>query len=467
MSIALTHVEGQAIAVFGLARSGQATVRAALAGGAQSVFAWDDGDEPREGAKALGASVAEPATWPWADLSTLVLAPGVPLTYPQPHPVVDLARKAELEVVCDIELLYRQMAGKARFVAITGTNGKSTTTALIGHVLRTSGINAAIGGNIGVAALDLDCRGDDPVFVLEMSSFQLDLTASFRPDIAVWLNLTPDHLDRHGDLAGYRRAKQRIFANMHSGDLAVIGIDDTDSEQVAGDLAVRADAPEIRSVSVNHHIGADYYVNAAGMLNVAGRTREICCFPSLRGQHNWQNAACAAAVSRAFDIDDAGIDSAMQSFPGLAHRMEIIGHRDRVLFVNDSKATNADAAGRALSAFAPIYWIAGGRSEDGSITALQNQFGRIAKAYLIGEAAAGFSADLAGRVPHVIAGDINSAVKMAAADAALDGRPEPVVLLSPACKSFDQFADFAARGEAFRAAFQAIDQNGLNEETLT
>jgi UDP-N-acetylmuramoylalanine--D-glutamate ligase len=468
LAITLNHLDGKTIAVFGLARSGLATVRAALAGGAGQVFAWDDQPASREKAGALGAMIAEPQDWPWQNIASLVLAPGVPLTHPEPHPIVDLAGKAGVEIICDIELLYREMAGKARFVAITGTNGKSTTTALMGHVLQSFGTDTRTGGNIGVAVLDLEPGGDDPVFVIEMSSYQLDLVASFRPNIAIWLNLTPDHLERHGDMAGYARAKQHIFANMTADDLAVVGIDEPDMVQVLAELSGKASHPQITSVSVEQHSDADYFVDSAGRLSAGGGDPvDLSGLASLRGAHNRQNAACVLAAARTLGLDDAAILQAMGSFPGLAHRMEIVGRRDRVVFVNDSKATNADAAARALSTFEPIYWIAGGRSKQGGISSLKGYYPRIAKVYLIGEAAGAFSADLAGQVPHVIAGDMQRAVALAAADAALDERAEPAVLLSPACASFDQYADFEARGDAFRAAFLSMDQDSLTEEIVT
>lgn len=468
MAIELAHLKGQTVAVFGLARSGLATIRAALGGGATDVLAWDDNAASREKAGALGATVAPPEEWPWPGLQSLVLAPGVPLTHPTPHPVVEQARRAGVEVICDIELLYRELKDAARFVAITGTNGKSTTTALVGHVLQAAGLQAPVGGNIGTAALDLSVSGADPVFVLEMSSYQLDLIRDFRPNVAIWLNLTPDHLDRHGDLAGYRKAKQRIFANMTPDDVAVIGVDESDMTAVVSDLADRPAHPEIVTVSVIRHADADCFVDDAGRMTLQpGASHDLDGLPGLRGTHNWQNAACAFAAARALGVDDKTILEAMAEFPGLAHRMEIVGRRGRVVFVNDSKATNADAAARALATFEPIYWIAGGRAKEGGIAGLRDYFGRIAKAYLIGEAAGAFSADLSGRVPHVIAGDLQRAVSLAAADAGGDERPEPAVLLSPACASFDQFADFEARGEAFRAAFQSIDQDHPTEETVT
>ena len=467
MSIALTHLDGKAIGVFGLARSGLATVRGAKAGRVKEIYAWDDAEAGRISASNEGATIAEPEAWPWAELSSLILAPGVPLTHPTPHPIVGMANAAGVEIICDIELLFRELAGSGTFIGITGTNGKSTTTALIGHILQVCGLNAVVGGNIGLAALDMDWSGANPIFVLEMSSFQLDLIAEFRPNIAVWLNLTPDHLDRHGDLAGYRHAKERMFMNMSSADLAILGVDDADSSDVARILAEKPEPPRIRRITVSDQVDAEIVVDESGTMRDGRREIDLSRYPTLRGKHNWQNAASAAAVANALNIPDEALDHAMRSFPGLEHRMEIIGRRGKVLFVNDSKATNPEAAGRALSAFKPVYWIAGGKSGDGGIAELHGLFDRIAKAYLIGDAAAGFSAELSGQVPHIIAGDLGTAVAMAAADAAMDNRPEPVILLSPACKSFDQFKDFAARGNAFRAEFQAMQQDGTSKEALS
>ncbi len=458
--VPLTHLEGRAIGVFGLARSGLATVRAAIAGGAVDVIVWDDKEAARDEAAALGGTPMPPEDWPWESIESLVLAPGVPLTHPAPHPIVELARSADVEIICDIELLWREAEGRARFVAVTGTNGKSTTVALLGHILGMVG-PTSVGGNIGVAALDLEPPKERRVYVLEMSSYQLDLTRYFRPDVAVWLNLTPDHLDRHGDLRGYAKAKARIFINMGEEGTAVVGIDEPPMNAVAAALKAPGRS-NLVTVSVGKNKGATLFVDANGSLVEGGRNvASFASLPHLRGTHNWQNAAVAWAAARALGLYGSIILSAMESFPGLAHRMEVIGRRGPVLFVNDSKATNADAAARALATFDPIYWIAGGRAKEGGIVSLREYFPRIAKAYLIGEAADEFSEILSGRVPHVIAGDIDSAVRAAAEDAALDRRPEPTVLLSPACASFDQFKDFEARGEAFRRAVAALDETPM------
>ena len=457
MAVALTHLRGRSVGVFGLARSGLATVRAAAAGGAAAVWVWDDREGARRDAETLGGKPAQPQDWRWGELDSLVLSPGVPLTHPAPHPVVLQAQAAGVEVICDVELLWRQAEGQARFVAITGTNGKSTTTALIGHVLAAGGMTVSVGGNIGRAALDLEEPGGGRVYVLEMSSYQLDLTKRFRPDVAVWLNLTADHLDRHGDMAGYARAKKRIFANMGEGDTALVGIDEPEMKEVAAELGASG-RTVLRTVSVGAHPEASLYVEpGSGALSEDGEAvASFADLPTLRGAHNWQNAAMAWGAARALGVARNTIVEAMASFPGLAHRMELVGRRGSVLFVNDSKATNADAAAKALATFEPIYWIAGGQAKAGGIESLAEFFPRIAKAYLIGAAADQFASTLAGQTPQVIAGDLATAMRLAAHDAALDRRPEPAVVLSPACASFDQFADFEARGEAFRAAFHAL-----------
>jgi UDP-N-acetylmuramoylalanine--D-glutamate ligase len=459
MPVALTHLQDRRIGVFGLARSGLSTVRAAAAGGAAEVFAWDDKDSARKEAETLGARIKEPADWPWRDLDRLVLSPGVPLTHPKPHAVVELAQKADVGIVSDIELLWCETEGRARFVAITGTNGKSTTTALVGHVLSSAGLPACVGGNIGRPALDLDEPEDGCIYVLELSSYQLDLTRYLAPNVAVWLNLTPDHLDRHGDIAGYAKAKMRIFANMGEESTAVIGIDQPEMQAVEAELR-RRKGPQLETVSVGMHADAALYVDpaTADLFETGRKVASLAGLPTLRGAHNWQNAAMAFGAAKALDLDDETIMAGMATFPGLAHRMEIVARRGAVLFVNDSKATNADAAARALATFEPIYWIAGGQAKSGGIEPLRECLPRVAKAYLIGAAADAFSHTLAGRVPHVIAGDLDAAVPMAAEDAALDMRPEPTVLLSPACASFDQFSDFEARGEAFRRAVTGLDQ---------
>ena len=458
MAIALTHLEARAIGVFGLARSGLATIDAALAGGATDVLAWDDSEEARMRAEERGAIVEEPAAWPWERLDCLVLSPGVPLTHPKPHPIVDLARHEGVEILSDVELLWREGQGRVRIVGITGTNGKSTTAALLAHVLADAGVAVSLGGNIGRAALDLEPLEAGRVYVLELSSYQLDLTRRFQPDVAIWLNLTPDHLERHGSMAGYAKAKARIFLNMAAEQTGIVGVDEPEMQAVARAIHFQG-RPRLLTMSVGQESDATLYVDAEGALfHEKSEVASFARLPALRGAHSWQNAAAAWGAAKALGLDGEAILTAMASFPGLAHRMQLVGRRGSVLFINDSKATNADAAAHALASFDAIYWIAGGLAKAGGIGGLADYFPKITKAYLIGEAAEAYSATLARRVPHLIAGDLATAVRLAAEDAAIDRRAEPVVLLSPASASFDQFPDFEARGAAFVNAVKALEQ---------
>ncbi|MDX5360139.1 MAG: UDP-N-acetylmuramoyl-L-alanine--D-glutamate ligase [Alphaproteobacteria bacterium] len=457
--------QGRNVVVFGLSRTGLAVARALALGGAR-VSAWDDQLAAREKAAALGIPLDDPSRMAWGEVSALVLSPGVPLTHPQPHWVVDLAHAAGTPVIGDIEVLARTLTlGTAprHVIGVTGTNGKSTTTALIGHLLGGAfGLDhVAVAGNIGRAVFDLEHLPDEAL-VLELSSYQLDLVKSFRPTIGAWLNITPDHIDRHGDIDGYVRAKKRMFAAMTAKDVAVVGVDDTISAGVATELEKRKDGPRVVRVSVGSRTRKGVSC-VDGLIHENGRpAADVRDVPSLRGAHNWQNAAVAFAVARAAGVSATDIAARIGSFPGLAHRMEEIAVVGGVRFVNDSKATNADAAAKSLGAFERIYWIAGGRAKEGGIAPLAPLFPRIARAYLIGEAAPQFAQTLGRDVPHTLAGTLERAVARAYADARADGSGDATVLLAPACASFDQFSDYEARGAAFRALALGIahEKNG-------
>jgi UDP-N-acetylmuramoylalanine--D-glutamate ligase len=437
--------------VFGLARSGLASVRALKAGGAR-VYAWDDKESARIAAEAEGATVLPWRDWPWTKLKALILSPGVPLTHPRPHDIVDKARAANVEIIGDVELFAREVQGKAPVIAITGTNGKSTTTALTGHILAAAGFDAQIGGNIGKPALELAAPGPKTIYVLEVSSYQIDLSPSLKPDVGVLSNITPDHIDRHGSLENYASVKARLVENAAT---AVIGIDDPQTKSIF----TRMGGKQAIAVAVGKVLGRGVFVldgalydSQGGRANKIMDLREATHLP---GAHNWQNAALAYAATKPYARDARAVASAIADFPGLAHRIEDVGRIGRVRYVNDSKATNADAAERALVCFDDIYWIAGGRAKEGGIEPLAKHFGRIRKAYLIGEAAKDFAKTLDGKVAYEISGTLDAAVAAAARDAvAPEARnmQEGVVLLSPACASFDQFRDFEHRGDAFRAA---------------
>ena len=458
--IPLTSFAGKKLALFGLGASGLASARALMAGGAD-VTAFDDSEETIEKARAVGVPIADLRGIDWSGIAALVLAPGVPLTHPAPHWTVGLARNAAVEVIGDIELFCRErrrMAPDAPFIAITGTNGKSTTTALVAHLFASANYDTQLGGNIGTAILSLEPPAPGRVHVIECSSFQIDLAPSLDPSIGILLNVTEDHLDRHGTIRNYAAIKERLVAGVQTGGTAIVGVDDTWCQAIA-DRIDRA-GKRVERVSVRRPLSDGFYVEADQVMRAAGGTARsvasIGGIGSLRGAHNAQNAACAAAAGLALGLSGEAIQRALVSFPGLAHRMEQVGQKGNVLFVNDSKATNADAAARALASFPDIFWIAGGKPKSGGITSLAGYFPRIRKAYLIGEAAGEFAGTLQGKVPFVVAGTLDRAIELAARDAAASDAKERVVLLSPACASFDQYRNFELRGAAFRDAVLAL-----------
>ncbi len=448
---------GQRLAVFGLARSGLALIEALTAGGAE-VLAWDDNEKSVARERLDGLPIADLHEVDFSTLDALVLSPGVPLTHPEPHWTVRRARAAGAEIIGDTEVFMRQIAGTgARTVCITGTNGKSTTTALAGHVLAEAGFDAQIGGNIGKAVFLLEPPRDNTVYVLELSSYQIDLMPSLKPDIGMLMNLTPDHLDRHGTMANYAAVKARMFALQDGGDTAVISVDDAWCREIAGGVKGPTKVRVSVERSLKNGVSAPSGVlrHREGGASIA--SIDLSGMMVLRGRHNWQNACAAYAAAHALGVPARTIEAGMASFPGLAHRMELAGRRGSVLFVNDSKATNSDAAGHALAAFDNIYWIAGGRAKSGGIEPLAPMFSRIARAYLIGEAAEDFAKTLKGTVQAELCGTMDVAVERAARDAGQADDGEAVVLLSPACASFDQYPDFEVRGDAFKALVRELD----------
>jgi UDP-N-acetylmuramoylalanine--D-glutamate ligase len=449
--------EGKRVALFGLARSGLACAQALRAGGAD-VLAWDDSAAAVASAQSSGAPIGDLRKADFAEFDALVLSPGVPLTHPSPHWTVRRARDAGIEIIGDTEVFARELDGTgADIVAITGTNGKSTTTALAGHVLRAAGRNAEIGGNIGTAAFLLSPPVPGRIYVLELSSYQIDLMPGLKPKVGVLLNLSPDHLDRHGSMENYAAVKARMFARQGPGDTAIVSLDDAWCEEIAGGLS----GPEVVAISVERVLDDGVSAPDGVLRDRRGGTTveeiDLSAMRGLRGSHNWQNACAAYAAARAVGLDAAAIADAMASFPGLAHRMQEVGRIGHVAFINDSKATNVDAAACALAAFDTIYWIAGGRAKEGGIEALSPYFGNIVRAYLVGEAAEDFARTLAGRVDTVNSATVEQAVADAGHDAIAEGREGAAVLLSPACASFDQFASFEVRGEAFCAAVRGLE----------
>ncbi len=376
-----------------------------------------------------------------------------------------MARQSCVEVIGDVELFCRERAKSGAacpLVAVTGTNGKSTTTALTAHLLKNAGRDVQMGGNIGVPVLALEPFAPERIYVLEVSSYQIDLAPSLHATVGVLLNVSPDHLDRHGTMENYAAIKALLPASVEAGGTAVIGVDDRWTREAAERIA-RAGKTVVR-VSVVAPLRDGFYAEGSRILRAAGgkahAAAQLAGINSLRGLHNAQNAACAIAACVALGLDLPTIQKGLVSFPGLAHRMQQVGRKDtksgKVLFVNDSKATNADSAAKALGSFADIYWIAGGRAKAGGITGLSEFFPRIRKAYLIGEAAKDFAATLDGQVPYEINGVLSAALDAAARDAEASEAKEPVVLLSPACASFDQYANFEVRCQAFTDLVRAI-----------
>jgi UDP-N-acetylmuramoylalanine--D-glutamate ligase len=458
--IPVTSFAGKTVAVFGLGGSGLASAQALKAGGA-TVIAFDDSASSIKKAEAAGIAIADLRQLDWSRVSALLLAPGVPLTHPVPHWSVGRASSAAVEVIGDIELYCRErrrIAPDSPFVAITGTNGKSTTTALIHHLLKSAGHSADLGGNIGTAVLTLGAPRPGHAHVIECSSYQIDLAPSLDPRVGVLINVSEDHIDRHGTLANYAAVKERLVAGVQDDGTAVIGVDDNWCQAAADRIEQRG--KRVVRISVRRPLPDGLYVEAGEIMQAAGGTARSIAklggIGSLRGLHNAQNAACATAAALALGLDAGAIQAGLRSFPGLAHRMEQVGRKGAVLFVNDSKATNADSAAQALACFNDIFWIAGGKPKTGGIVSLAGFFPRIRKAYLIGEAAVDFAGTLDGKVTHEIVGTLDRAVEAAARDAEAATLREPVVLLSPACASFDQYPNFEVRGTAFRDLVLAL-----------
>jgi UDP-N-acetylmuramoylalanine--D-glutamate ligase len=456
----ITSCAGKTVAVFGLGGSGLASCHALKAGGAEVVACDDSLDKMVEAAQA-GFITADLRTVSWENFAALILTPGVPLTHPKPHWTVVAAEQAGVEVIGDVELFCRERklhAPDSPFVAITGTNGKSTTTALIAHLMREAAFDVQMGGNIGTAILSLEPPRAGRVHVIEMSSYQIDLTPSLDPSVGILLNVTPDHIDRHGTIEHYAAVKERLVANVQPTGTAIIGVDD-DWCRAAADRVEQAGRRVVR-VSVERSLADGITIDGTRVVNNEGGKQNVIVdiggIGSLRGLHNAQNAACASAAALALGVRADVLQKGLRSFPGLAHRMEQVGRQGATLFVNDSKGTNADAAAKALASFDDIFWIAGGKQKEGGITSLAEYFPRIRKAYLIGEAANDFARTLDGKVPYDISVSLDVAVVNAARDAAEAGLPEPVVLLSPACASFDQYRNFEIRGNRFRELVMAL-----------
>ncbi|MBX9589784.1 MAG: UDP-N-acetylmuramoyl-L-alanine--D-glutamate ligase [Hyphomonadaceae bacterium] len=468
----VTTFAGRAVAVLGLGLSGLASCRALTAGGA-AVVAADDTPAGRQVAAAAGIQVEDLAAADWSRFAALVLAPGVPLTHPEPHWAVQKARAAGVEIIGDIELFMRERARRvpdAPVVAITGTNGKSTTTALVAHILREAGRDVEMGGNIGTAILALQPPAQHRTHVVEVSSYQIELTPTLAPTVGILLNVSPDHLDRHGTMEHYADLKARLVQEAKH---PIVGDDDDWCRDISERLRL-ANRTWVDIVSARTLVSYGWYANGSGLIARApwtgplGHFADLAGIAALRGQHNIQNALAASAAAMHLSVTPQQVAAALATFPGLPHRLEELGRMGATLFINDSKATNADSAATALAAFNhDIFWILGGKPKQGGITALAPFFPRIARAYLIGEATEEFAATLTGKVAFERCGTLDLAVAAAARDASASAATQPVVLLSPACASFDQYRNFEVRGEAFRALVEKLPDIELRQQGRT
>ena len=463
--IPVTGYAGRKVAVLGLGRSGLATARALVAGGAEALV-WDDSPEARARAEAEGFVCHDLSrAGAFAEVALLVTSPGIAHLYPAPHKLIARALDAGVPVDNDIGLFFRSFATSAwddfettpRVICVTGSNGKSTTTALIHHILSEDGRPCQMAGNIGRGVLDMDPAEDGEVVVLELSSYQTELARALTPDIAVFTNLSPDHLDRHNGMGGYFAAKRRLFAE-GGPDRAVVGVDEPEGRFLANQLA---EGPQddrvirISSGSKLEEFGWSVFARK-GFLSEWRRGKQVAsidlrAIAGLPGAHNHQNACAAYAACRSLGLGPKQIEAALHSFAGLPHRSQLVGERGGVRFVNDSKATNVDSAAKALQAFPAIRWIAGGMGKEGGISALLPFVGSVKKAYLIGHSARDFALEL-GDLPHEICETMQRAVARAAEEA----EAGEVVLLAPAAASFDQYPNFEKRGEDFAAQVQAL-----------
>jgi UDP-N-acetylmuramoylalanine--D-glutamate ligase len=449
--VAIGELRGRRVGILGYARSGAALAQALRKNGAE-VCVFDDGEAARARARDAGFAVGGIEDVP--SLALLVPSPGVPLWFPKPHPLVAAARAAGVPVTGDIQL-FADSRPDLRLVGITGSNGKSTTSALLHHLLNACGVPALLGGNIGtpVFALDAPCGA---TVVLELSSFQLDLCDRLRTAVGVWLNLAPDHLDRHGSLEGYIAAKRRLFDQQSPDAHAVIAVDDAISRAVADSLEAQGRRPVRVSgfradgvaIGVSEGVLVDRLASTPKRFALSGRLR-------LPGAHNLQNLAAAWAAARVLGCAPEALFEALAGFAGLPHRIEVVAQIDGVLFVNDSKATNPDAAARSLASFDAIHWIAGGRPKPGGFASLLPLIDNVRAGYFIGEAEEELARTFSGRFPVHRCGTLDAALDRAFAAARADAAGA-VVLLAPACASFDQFRDFEDRGNRFRERVLAL-----------
>ncbi len=463
--IKVTTFSGTKVAVFGLGISGLSAAKALRAGGAD-VIVWDETPARLDRARELGFEVEDLKLADWASFSCLALSPGVPLTHPEPHWTVQKAQEARVPVIGDTELFFQEFLVRGhrdKVLVITGTNGKSTTTALTTHILKEAGERAVMGGNIGFGVLDLPDFGSETIYVLEMSSYQIDLTLSLAPTGAALLNISPDHIDRHGSVEHYAEVKSRVFDQLDGAGRGIISIDDEYCHAIAARLETHANVMLVGSKGDLPNgarlVDRGFVLYENG---VEGKCIDLSTAPSLRGGHNAQNAAFSYLLSTLVSDNHDGLLAGFESFPGLAHRGQVIGRYrgdgdQNLLFVNDSKATNAEASAMALASYDEIYWIVGGQAKTGGIEPLKDAFGSVKKAFLFGESVPDFSQTLqTSGVDFEVCDDVQLATKRAFEVACEQAVGEAAILLSPAAASFDQFKNFEERGQAFSCAVGAL-----------
>lgn len=443
--------KGKKFGILGLGKSGIATALSLARNGA-SIIAWDDSPEGRKKAESQGVQISSLDLNTLKNLDMLVVSPGVPLTYPAPHPVILNAKEAGLRLTGDLDLFYNAHS-KSQFVGLTGTNGKSTTTALIGHILEQAKREVTIGGNIGTPVLELNPISEKGIGVLEVSSYQLDLNPQMKFHVALLLNITPDHIDRHGSFENYAQTKKKIFQHQGSSDFAIIGIDTPSSAAIARDLE-RDGLQTIIKLSIERVVPGCFYTQNGVFYD--GRAKhpkmifDLKKLPRLKGAHNWQNVSAAYIACHVMGLSDSEIISGIESFPGLAHRQEFVLEKEGITFINDSKATNGEASAKALVCFDAIYWILGGLPKQDGLTASIPYFPKIKHAFLIGKAAQEFAKELDGKVPYTHCELLEKAVHEAYKKAKAGGVKPATILLSPACASWDQYPSFEVRGDAFK-----------------
>lgn len=462
--IGVSTFSGKRVALFGLGISGLSAARALKAGGADLVV-WDELAERCQAAQTDGYNVVDLACVDWSEFEALILSPGVPLTHPEPHWTVVKAHEACVPVIGDTELFFKEFLARGandKVIAITGTNGKSTTTALTTHLLKEAGERAVMGGNIGVGVLELPDFGNGTTYVLELSSYQIDLTPSLCPTAAALLNITPDHLDRHGSVEHYAEVKARVFDQLVETGRAVVSIDDAYCKAIAAELETDA---EVCLVGSEGDLPQGARLTRLGFVlfedGVQTKEVDLSGARALPGKHNSQNAAFAFLLASKVCENDEALRQGVQTFPGLEHRCQEVGRFEKdgqtILFVNDSKATNAEASATALSSFETIYWIAGGRAKDGGIESLGAELDQVAHAFFIGEAQEDFGQTLKAKgIEFELCGDLKTATQRAFETAKEAASGQQVVLLSPAAASFDQYANFEVRGKAFYEAINAL-----------